>query len=489
MKAYFAGLATETNSFSSIPTATAAFDLGRKRGEEVFGDRGMYGEMARTLRELADAEDCDVAPGLFVFAQPAGPTVQAVYERLRDELLDDLRAAAPVDVVMLFLHGAMISQDCWDCEGDILTRVREIVGPRVPIGVVLDPHAHLTPTMLEKATVLCFQKEYPHVDGAARLADVWRICLDVLRGKARPVWSVHDCRMISFWPTGGQPMRGFVDRMLAREGHDGVLSISFVHGFPWGDTPVTGAKMLVYTDGDAALADDVARSLGREIWDLRYDTAIKQASIPDALDRMGATNRGPLVVADMSDNAGGGAPADSTFLARAILERGLTDVGLAIMYDPQAAAFCHEVGEGATIELRLGGKLGPASGQPLDVRGVVRGLARKATQIGLSGRVAMGDTAWLEVDGVHFIIASQRVQCFGPTAFTAVGLDPATLRSVVVKSTNHFRAGFDAIATDVIYVDAPGAIRSDFAAIPYQRFTAPFWPKVEDPWAAPQARA
>jgi microcystin degradation protein MlrC len=483
MKVYFAGLATETNSFSSIPTASAAFALGARRGAEVFGDSGMYGEMARALQRLAAEEGGEVAPGLFVFAQPAGPTVQAVYERLRDELLDDLRAAAPVDVVMLFLHGAMVSQDCWDCEGDILTRVREVVGPSTPLGVVLDPHAHLTPAMLEMATVLCFQKEYPHVDGAARLADAWRICLDVLRGEARPVWSVHDCRMISFWPTGGEPMRGFVDRMLAREGHDGVLSISFVHGFPWGDTPVTGAKMLVYTDSDPALADGLARSLGQEIWDLRHDTAIKQASIPDALDRMGATNRGPLVVADMSDNAGGGAPSDSTFLARAILERGLTDVGVAIMYDPQAAAFCHEVGEGTTIELRLGGKLGPSSGQPLDVRGVVRGLARKATQIGLSGRVSMGDSAWLEVDGVHFIIGSQRVQCFGPTAFTAVGLDPATLRSVVVKSTNHFRAGFDAIATDVIYVDAPGAIRSDFAAIPYQRFKAPFWPKVEDPWA------
>ena len=484
MNVFFAGLATETNSFSSIPTSTAAFEQGRRRGEEVFGDSGMYGEMARTLRDLAAAEGGKVSPGLFVFAQPAAPTVQAVYERLRDTLLEDLRAAQPVDIVMLFLHGAMISQDCWDCEGDILTRVREIVGPTAPIGVVLDPHAHLTQTMLDQATVLCFQKEYPHIDGAARLADAWRICLDVLRGEARPVWSVHDCRMISFWPTQSGPMRGFVDRMLAREGRDGVLSISFVHGFPWGDTPVTGAKMLVYTDGDPALAEGLARSLGQEIWDLRYDTAIRQASISDALDRMGAANLGPLVVADMSDNAGGGAPADSTFVARAILERGLKDVGIAIMYDPQAVAFCHEVGEGATIELRLGGKLGPSSGQPLDVRGVVRGLARKAKQVGLSGLVSMGDAAWLEVDGVHFIIGSQRVQCFHPTAFTALGLDPATLRSVIVKSTNHFRAGFDAMATDVIYVDAPGAIQSDFASIPYQRFNAPFWPKVEDPWAA-----
>src|SRR5580658_1741186 len=481
MNVFFAALATETNSFSSIPTAEKAFALGQKRGEAVFSDRGMFGEMARALRELVALEGGRISPGLFAFAQPAAPTVQSVYERLRDALLDDLRAAAPVDVVMLFLHGAMIAQGCWDCEGEILTMVRQIVGPLTPIGVVLDPHAHLTETMIDQATVLCFQKEYPHTDGVERLTDAWNICRRVLAGEARPVAAVHDCKMVSFWPTQGEPMRGFVDRMLAREGHDGILSISFVHGFPWGDTPVTGAKMLVYADGDVGKAASVAAELGREIWDLREETQIRQLSMAAALERMGAANVGPLVVADLADNAGGGAPADSTFVARAILEKGLRDVGLALFYDPQAVAFCFEVGVGAEIDLRVGGKLGPASGAPLDLRATVRGLTPNAHQVGLSGMVALGDAAWIEVAGVHFILCSQRTQCFHPTAFTALGLDPMELRSIVVKSTNHFRAGFDPIAADTIYVDAPGAIRSDFANIPYQRFKAPYWPKVANP--------
>ncbi|HWF78430.1 MAG TPA: M81 family metallopeptidase [Caulobacteraceae bacterium] len=484
MHVFFAGLATETNSFSSIPTSEAAFALGQRRGERVFADRGMYGEMARALRELVEAEGGRVTPGLFAFAQPAAPTVQSVYERLRDALLDDLRAAMPVDTVLLFLHGAMISQDCWDCEGEILTMVRDIVGPDTPVGVVLDPHAHLTDTMLEQATVLCFQKEYPHTDGVPRLRDAFGICKRVLAGAVRPTYAVHDCRMVSFWPTQSGPMRGFVDRMLAREGKAGILSISFVHGFPWGDTPVTGAKMLVYSDGDARQAAALAQTLGEEIWALRDETKIQQLSLSDALARMAAVNLGPLVVADIADNAGGGAPADSTFVAREILERGLTDVGLALFYDPQAVSFCHEVGVGAEIDLRFGGKLGPSSGDPLDVRATVRGLAKNATQVGLSGLVGLGDAAWIEVAGVHFILCSQRTQCFHPTAFTALGLDPTTLRSIVVKSTNHFRAGFDPIATDTVYVDSPGAIRSDFAAIPYQRFKAPYWPKVADPWNA-----
>src|SRR5262249_16973865 len=133
---------------------------------------------------------------------------------------------------------------------------------------------------------------------------------------------------------------------------------------------------------------------------------------------------------------------------------------------------------------RFGGKLGPSSGDPLDVRATVRGLAKDATQVGLSGLVSLGDAAWIEGAGVHFILCSQRTQCFHPTAFTALGLDPTTLRSAVAKATNRFGAGFDAMATDVVYVDSPGAIRSDFAAIPYRRFTAPYWPKVADPWNA-----
>jgi microcystin degradation protein MlrC len=481
MNVFFAGLATETNSFSSIPTSEAAFAIGQRRGEAVFTDRGMYGEMARRLRELVEAEGGRVSPGLFASAQPAAPTAQAVYERLRDALLEDLRAAAPVDIVILFLHGAMISQETWDCEGEILGLVSQIVGPSVPVGVVLDPHAHLTETMIAQATVLCFQKEYPHIDGLERMEDAWRICLGVARSECAPVAAVHDCRMVSFWPTQSQPMRGFVDRMSAREGQGGILAISFVHGFPWGDTPVTGAKMLVYADGDRDAAAALAQSLGREIWDLRHETLMKEVSMAAALDRISAVGTGPLVIADIADNAGGGAPADSTFLLRAVLERGLTDVGFAVLYDPQAVAFCHEVGVGAVLDLRIGGKLGPSSGEPLDVRATVRGLARKATQIGLSGLVGLGDAAWIEVAGCHVILASARTQCFHPTAFTGLGLDPTSLKALVVKSTNHFRAGFDPIATEVIYVDTPGAIRSDFANIPYQRFKSPYWPKVEDP--------
>jgi microcystin degradation protein MlrC len=480
----FTGLiATESNSFSTIPTGASAFAAGQRRGEEVFEDEGWFGPFARRLRALAAAEGGKVIPSIFAFAQPGAPTVQAVYEELRDTLLGDLRAAGPVDIVLLFLHGAMMAARTWDCEGDILARVREIAGPDVPVGVVLDPHAHLTEAMVENATVLSFQKEYPHTDTLERLEDVWRICLQVTRGEARPVAAVHDCRMIAFWPTGPEPMRGFVDRMSALESRDGVLSVSFVHGFPWGDTPVTGAKMLVYADGDPDKAAALARRLGEEIWSLRHETMMPLVPLDEAVERMASAADGLLVLADMADNAGGGAPGDSTFVLRAALDRGVSDAGFALFCDPQAASTCHEAGLGSTVAVRIGGKTGPASGAPIDLEVEVLGLCEAGVQEESgAGDWPLGKTAWVRAHGLHLILCSERTQCFHPSGFTHLGLDPATLKSVVIKSTNHFRAGFDPLATETLYVDAPGAIAPNFAAIPFRLFDRPYWPRVADPF-------
>jgi microcystin degradation protein MlrC len=482
MRVFTAILATESNSFSTIPTGSAAFAASLKRGAEVFEDTGWFGSFARRLRELAEPENAEIIPSLFAFAQPAAPTVQSVYEDMRDTILYDLQAAGRVDMVVLMLHGAMMAQQTWDCEGDILARVREIVGPDVPIGVVADPHAHLTEAMVANATVVSFQKEYPHTDMLERLDDVWDMCRRVMRGEIAPVAAIHDCRMISLWPTDPEPMRGFVDRTMAMEGRDGVLSVSFVHGFGWGDTPVTGAKMLVYTDNDPAKAAKVAAELRAEIWSLRDQTMMDLVPLDQAVRRMAEVEHGPLVLADMADNAGGGAPGDSTFVLRAVLDAGVRDVGFALFCDPQAALACHDAGLGATVALRIGGKTGPASGDPIDLDVVVMGLDENGweSETG-AGDWPLGRTAWVRAHGVDVILCSERNQCFHPTAFSHLGLDPSTLKALVIKSTNHFRAGFDPIASETLYIDAPGAIAPNFASMPFKVFDKPYWPKVADP--------
>jgi len=279
-------------------------------------------------------------------------------------------------------------------------------------------------------------------------------------------------------------MRGFVDRMRALEGRDGVLSVSLGHGFPWGDVADVGTRMLVVTDGDPAGAARLAERLGRELFAMREATLVPHLTPDEAIDRAQALDGGPVVLADVADNAGGGAPSDATFLLRRLLERGVRDAAVGCFWDPLAVRFCAEAGPGATFDLRLGGKCGPVSGDPLDLRVRVRRVVPRLLQTGLSGGQAdFGEAAWIEAEGIDIVVTALRSQTFAPDAFGNLGLDVRGRRLVVVKSTQHFYAAFAPIARDILYVATPGAIAPDFARIPYTQRTTPYWPRVADPFA------
>jgi microcystin degradation protein MlrC len=408
-----------------------------------------------------------------------------VYEDLRNELLEDLRRAHPVDVVLLFLHGAMVAQGCDDCEGEILANVRDIVGPDTTVGAELDLHSHLSSQMLESATLLVGYDEYPHTDIVARGEDLYRLCVAAARKEIRPIMRAFDCRMTGLFPTTSQPMRGFVDRLKA-ERRDGVLSTSLIHGFPWGDVRDCGVKCLAITDGDAQRAEELAARLGNALWSLRDQVQIRARAIDEAVDAALGCERTPVVLADVADNAGGGAPGDSTYILRRLLERKIGGVLSGVYYDPAAVQLCFEAGEDAVLNLRCGGKLGTASGAPLDLRVRVRKLREHHEQSSMddSGPVALGRAAWVEAEGLHLVLASIRSQVFAPDAFTGLGIALDRFRVVVVKSSHHFWAKFAPIAGAVMHVDSPGALQLDFANINYTKRDPNYWPRVADPFAA-----
>ena len=486
MKLFIATLATETNTFSPLPTGRDAFF-----GREYFRSDGSR-QSARlgnipliAWRRMGEADGHTVAESISTFAQPAGRTLRPVYEELRDTLLADLRAAMPVDVILLFMHGAMVADGYDDCEGDTLARAREIVGLDAKIGIELDLHCHLTEQMRASADAIITFKEYPHTDVTDRARELYALSTAAARGAVRPVMAYHDCRMVSMWRTSDEPMKSFVRRMQALEGKDGILSVSFGHGFPWGDVADVGAKILVVADADAGKAQALAQELGREVWAMRERTAARHDTIDEGIDAAEGAGRGrPLVLADVADNAGGGAPSDNTAILRRLVDRGVRNVATGCYWDPVAVQLCFEADVGSTFDLRVGGKCGVASGDPVDLRVTVRGLAKDHTQAGLSGgRAAMGPSAWVEADGIHIILMSIRQQTFAPDAFTGLGCRLDDKRVVVVKSTQHFYAAFAPIASAIRYVAAPGAIAPEFDKIPYTKRVTPYWPKVEDPFA------
>ncbi len=219
-------------------------------------------------RRRAKTEGFALIEGSCFAASPAGTTNRADYEFMRDEILEQLQAALPVDGVLLGLHGAMVAHGYDDVEGDVIVRVRALIGPTCVIGVELDLHCHLTVKRVTGADVVVLYKEFPHTDVVERAEDLLDLVLKIIRRQIKPVMSLYDCRQIGSYPTTLPLMRGFVDRIKAMEGKDGILSISLGHCFPYGDVPELGGRILVVTDGDKARADRLATEIGagRQCW-------------------------------------------------------------------------------------------------------------------------------------------------------------------------------------------------------------------------------
>lgn len=462
MKILTGALITETNTFSPIPTGWAAFErTGIQRGAQApFQASGWVFAPLVRWRELGERDGHTVAESIAAVAEPGGRTVRAVYESLRDELLACLEKALPLDVVLLYLHGAMTAEGYDDCDGDLLARARKIAGPGVVIGAELDLHGNLTGSMVAAASAIVAYKEYPHTDMVERAEDLYRICIDAAARKTKPVMAMEDCRTIGLWPTGKSPMRELVDETTAAQA-DGVLSITLMHGFPYTDVAERGAKVLAIADGDAQRAKHAAKRFAQKFIDVSAAAHLSILPMEEAIDNALESSDAPVVLADISDNAGGGAPGDSTFLLRRLLERNVRGVVAGTYYDPIAVELCADAGAGATIDLRIGGKMGKASGEPLDLRVTVRSIVADHVQTSMdrSGPADLGRSAWVSVDGIDIALASVRSQVFSPDAFTGLGIPLDACRIIALKSTHHFWAGFSAIAKAAIYVNAPGALQ------------------------------
>lgn len=489
MKIFAAGIATETNTFAPVPTAQGDFLV--QRGADVRAGRIEYPSLnlAALWGPQAKAGDHELLFGLMAWAHPGGTTIKRVYESLRDELLSELRAVLPVDIVLLNLHGAMIAQGYDDCERDIIQRVRDLAGKEAVIGVELDLHCHLSEPKIAPADIVITYKEYPHVDTTERARELFEIALKTATGEIHPKMALFDCRMIGFYPTTRQPLRQFIEEMVVAERRSGVLSVSFGHGFQFADGPHVGAKVLVVTDDDLPLAEEVASEFGLKIYAQRHKVGVETFALPleEALSRALAGREFPVVVADSSDNPGGGAPGDSTYALSWLLEHDASNAAIAIIYDPEVVKIAKAAGVGASLSVRLGGKMGRASGDPVDLE--VSVLALRESYIhafpqerGEPWLFPAGDVAALTCGGIDLVVSSLRCQCFSPSIFSDLGIEPEKKRLLVVKSVQHFYAAFAPMAGEVIYMVAPGAVTPDPRQINYLRLnTARLYPWNDDP--------
>ncbi|MGV1764179.1 M81 family metallopeptidase [Rhizobium rhizogenes] len=491
MRIFTAVLATETNTFSPICVDRRAFEA------SLYAPPGTHPETPTLCsapitvgRRVAAEKGWELIEGTAAWADPAGLVNRRTYEDLRDEILDQLRAALPVDGVVLGLHGAMVADGYEDTEGDFLTRVREIVGPDILLCAELDPHSHLTKKRLAAVDFLVYFKEFPHTDFVDRAEDLWRIAVDTLEGRVKPVMSVFDCRMIDVFPTSREPMRSFVDKIMAMEEADkDILSISVIHGFMAGDVPEMGTKLLVVTDNKPDKGSALARDLGLELFSKRGTFIMPQIDEKQAVSEAMAATSWPVVIADLWDNPGGGTAGDATVVLQELLHRGARDTAIGTIWDPMAVQICMAAGEGAEIPLRFGAKSAPGTGNPIDgIVKIMRLVANAEMRFGESF-APFGDAAHIELDGIDIILNSTRAQSFDSTLFSVMGIDPTQKKILVIKSTNHFYASFSKIASEILYCSAGTPYPNNPARTPYRRAPKDIWPMVADPHAAKEGIA
>jgi microcystin degradation protein MlrC len=314
------------------------------------------------------------------------------------------------------------------------------------------------------------------------------MCIDAAQGNTQPTMAMFDCKMINLYPTANEPMRSLVDHLKVLDSQSGIISVDIAHGFPWGDVEDCGTRVLSITDNNKSLAQQTAKDLGEKIFNLRHELQIKPLSMESAIAQalQSPETEKPAVIADMSDNSGGGAPSDSTFLLKYLLENKIQHVALGMIYDPQVVEIAMKAGEGTRLKLRLGGKTSPDSGDPLDIDATVIGCIKNLIQPfpqsdTKSLPTPCGDSVCLESQGIYIIVNSIRTQPFHPDIFTKFGLLLSQLKVLIVKSIFHFHAGFAPVASSILLASPPGALNMRFTEIPYQKANLDKFPWRENP--------
>ena len=477
---FIAAFGSETNSFSPLPTTIESFQKNCLIRPGTINWPAIANDGHSEFLNLAQKNGFTAVRGTFAYATPAGPLTKNTYETLRDEIVAQLRSALPVDCILLNLHGAMIADGYDDCEGDFLEKIRQVVGPDIPVGGLLDPHAHLSDRMVKAATILLAYKEYPHTDFAISARKLFKLIDQATTGELKPVMRSVDCKSIGAFPTTSSPMREFVDQYLLRYPSRQIMDCSLIHSFPWGDTKDAGVKILVVTNDDPQLAEDYAKTVADEFLKIRSHATQSLDTIDIAFKAINQEKKYPVIIADTADNAGGGASSDSTFLLEQARLKNIGRTAIGIFWDPGVVDLVYAAGKGSKLKIRLGGKASWFSGTPQDLDVEVLELRDDAKQYFGDGQdrreISLGKCAALRSGNIDIIVSDSRIQVLSPDCFTAFGIRPEEYKLLIVKSSNHFQAAFSEVSKNIYYVATPGALNMDFESIPYQKILRPIWP-------------
>ncbi len=476
------GFMHESHSFAPRPTRYPDF-VHPGGFPPLTAGAGLFAAVRGTSVPIAgavaagEAAGADLVPLAWAFANPAGPVEDEAFERICALICAELSKAldaAPLDGVYLDLHGAAVAVSFPDMEGEILRRVRAIVGD-LPLTISLDPHCNLTQRMVDLADVVVPFRTYPHIDMKDAGAQAMRLLLKrIERGRpwARAFRQLDFLIPLTTQCTMFAPMLPVMDERTRLAASEGVVELGFCFGFPYADFADCGAALAAYAETPAqtdAAADAFQRAAASREATFRLDVMPAAEAVAEAM-RIAKSARRPVVIADTQDNPGGGGHGDTTGILAELVRQKAEGAVLGLINDADSAAALHRAGEGARIALALGGK---SDGAPLQVNATVIKLTDGnfvGTGPMAKGNPAnLGPSALIEVaPGVRVIVVSRKLQAYDQSLFRHVGIEPSACKILVLKSSVHFRADFQPIAETVIVATAPGPVVADPAVLPFK---------------------
>ena len=475
------GFHHETNIFAPVKADLEDFEnsVGRPsapRGQAIIEEmKGLNVGVAGFVEE-ARSKRHDIIPTHWASTTPSAHVTDRAFDTITGRILEDLETAGRLDAIYLCLHGAMVTESHQDGEGELLRRVRSLVGNDIPIVASLDLHSNTTQQMVDLSTGLVAYRTYPHVDAAETGRNAAKLLDQILQDEALPAKSyrrppfliplVWQCTMM-------EPANSIYERLRAIERvSPSVYSLSFTPGFPAADIAECGPAVVAYADSPHA-ADEAADELARMVTNAESQFAGKLYEPDEGVQEAMRLYAGkPIVLADTQDNPGAGGASDTVGLLEALVRNRAQDAVFAMLYDPPAAAAAHEAGIGAELDLAVGASTGQPGQTPFEGRFKVEALS-SGEFVGTGpmkkgARFRMGPTAVLRMDGVRVIVTSGKAQVNDQEMLRHIGVVPEEQKIIALKSSVHFRNHFTDLAGAILIVVAPGPNVADHLALDYK---------------------
>jgi microcystin degradation protein MlrC len=485
------GFHHETNTFQSVITDYDSFaNFEFLRGSQIADRHATSKFTLAGYFQSAQKFEFDLVPLLFAFTGPTGTITKDAFDRISGEMMGLLKENGPWDGVLLAQHGAAVTEEYPDMDGEISRRVREVVGPNTPVVMTLDLHSNITQDQVANTDAMVVFRTNPHLDAVERAVEASEILVRTIRGEVRPVQRLVQVPMIINivkQPTSFGPMREIMDEVDEVLEKTGVLSASCGQGFPYADVDQMGVSFLVVTDGDADFAEEQATWLARRAWDRRAELQNDSPSIEDAINKAmkAPADDKPTAIMDVGDNVGGGGTADSTHLLAEAKRQGLSGEKslLLSLFDPPAVQACISAGVGSTITLKVGAGTDQLHGAPIEVTGNVRAITDgkfeepKPTHGGLRF-FDYGPSVALDTDDGHTILL-HTVRGIGNMSreqYYSIGILPEQYRVIICKGTVSPRAAYEPISREIIMANSAGVTSADMSSFPYQNRRIPLYP-------------